>query len=146
MEKQNLKEGMLRKGIGTLLSCNECAKFSRSPAIVGLLGIVPSCYHAFVGISWVQCFFLVGSLWVQSFFWWVFRGSKVFFHGYFVAPNVFLLVISRLQNFFSWIFHGSNFFSCGYFVGPIFLLVANFVIQRFAVMAAWERLIENRNK
>ena len=50
------------KGISTSLSCNECAKFSRSPAIVVLLGIVPSCYHAFVGISWVQYIFLVGSL------------------------------------------------------------------------------------
>ena len=45
----------------------ECAKFPGSRAIVGIVGLVPSFNHAFLGISWVEIFFS-----------WVFRGSKVF--------------------------------------------------------------------
>ena len=29
----------------------ESAEFRGSPAIIGLLGLLPSCHHAFVGIS-----------------------------------------------------------------------------------------------
>ena len=35
--------------------------------------------------------------------------------------------------FFSWVFHESTYFSRGYFVRSTFVLVANFVIQRFSV-------------
>ena len=37
----------------------KCAKFPESRAIVDLVGLVQSCYCAFVRISWVQIFFLV---------------------------------------------------------------------------------------
>ena len=52
---------------------------------VGLVGVVPSCHCAFVGISWI-------------FFSWVFRGSKIF------------LVVHGPKFFFSWVFRGSQFF------------------------------------
>ena len=97
----------------------ECAKFSALRAIVGL---VPSCHHAFVGSLWVQNFscayfadpqfflvnilwvliFCVGILWVSDFFLWVFRGSPISSCGYFVGPKFFLVGISQLQNFLSW--------------------------------------------
>ena len=89
----------------------------RVPSWACLVGLVSSCYRAFVGISWVQIFFS-----------WVFRGSKIFSRGYFLDPKFFLVGISWVQNFFSWAFCGSNIFSRGYFVGPKFSVVGNFVI------------------
>ena len=87
----------------------ECAKFRGSRSIVGLVGLVPSCHCAFLGISWVQ-----------NFFPWVFRGSKIFSRRYFVGPKFFsrgyfvglkffLLDVSWVQNFL---------------VGPKFFLVS----------------------
>ena len=61
----------------------ECGKFRGSRAIVGLVGLVPSCYRAFVGNSWVQ-----------NFFSWVFRGSKSFSRRYLVDLKFFLVGIS----------------------------------------------------
>ena len=46
---------------------NKCTKFRGSCVTVGLVGLVPLCHHALVGISWFQ-----------SFFSWVFRGYKRF--------------------------------------------------------------------
>ena len=140
----------------------ECAKFRGSCAIVGLLGLVPSCNRAFVGI-----------LWVQFFFSWVFRGFKIFSCGYFVGLKVFLVSISWVWNFFSRVFRGSKiflvgpkfflvsifvgpkfsrgyfvgpkFFSSEYFVGPIFFLVVDFVIQRFSVAGCISKSDKNRN-
>ena len=100
----------------------ECAKFRGSRAIVGLVGLVPSCYRAFVGISWAQYFFLR-----------VFRGSQVFCCGYFVGPRFFLVGISWVQDFFSWVFRGSKIFSRGYFVGPRFFLVSIFSRDFFSL-------------
>ena len=67
------------------LICFECAKFRKSRAIVGLVGLVPPCYRAFVSpeiqiifsrvfhgsqmffsCNFVGSFILVGILWVQS--------------------------------------------------------------------------------
>ena len=78
----------------------EWAKFRGSRAIVGLVGFVPSCHRAFVGL-W---FFVVGILWVQSLFSWVFPGSETFFREYFVSPNFFSWVFLWIQNFFSCMF------------------------------------------
>ena len=97
----------------------ECAKFRGSRAVVGLVGLVPSCHCAFVGVSWVQDFsrgyfvglkfFLVVISWVQSFF---------------------LVVISWVQNFLLGI-RGSEIFSREYFVGQSFFLVSNSWAQFF---------------
>ena len=38
--------------------------------------------------------FFVCILWVQNLFSWVYRGFKIFFHGYFVFPNLSLCVFS----------------------------------------------------
>ena len=95
----------------------ECAKFCGSCAIVVLLGVVPSYYHAFVGISWVQ-----------NIFSWVFCAFRIFSLGYFVGPKFFLVGISWVQSFFSWVFCGSKIFSRGNFVGLKFPLVDSFVI------------------
>ena len=63
----------------------ECAKFRGSRAIVGLMGLVPSCQRALVGlklsrgVSWVWNFFS----WVPKFFSWVFGGSDFFSREYF---------------------------------------------------------------
>ena len=65
----------------------ECAKFRGSRAIVGLVGLVPSFYHAFLGISWIE-----------KFFSWVFRGSKVFSRGCLVDPIAFLRLISWFKD------------------------------------------------
>ena len=67
----------------TCLHFKECAKSRGSRAIVGLVGLVPSCHRTFVGISWVP-----------NFFSWVFRGSQIFSRGYFVGPRLFLVGIS----------------------------------------------------
>ena len=56
----------------------ECAKFRESLEIAGLVGLVPSCHFAFVGISWVR------------------NLSR----GYFVGPEFFLVSISWVQFFF----------------------------------------------
>ena len=56
----------------------ECAKFIGSSAIVGLVGLVPSCHRVFVGISWVQ----------------------IFSRGYFVGPIFFFSrLISSFKDF-----------------------------------------------
>ena len=80
-----------------------CFKFCGSCAVVGLVGLVPWCLPAFVGIFWVQ-----------KFLWWVFRRSKVFCHGYFVGRN-FLMGICWVRIFFLWVLRWSNFFSGGLF-------------------------------
>ena len=80
-----------------------------SPAMVGFVGLVPSCHRAFVGFSWVQ-----------NFFSWVFRGNKFFLVG-----------ISRVRNFFSWVFYWSKFFSRGHFVGRKFFLVGFLSVRNF---------------
>ena len=114
----------------------ECAKFSGSRAIVGLVGLVPSYQRSFMGSSRVI-----------NFFPWVFRGSQIFSQGHFVGPD-----------FFSSVFCGAQIFSCQYFVGPQFLLVGiswapiffswvfrGFKIfsrrqfRNFLVFAAWEK-------
>ena len=96
----------------------ECAKFRGSRAIVVLMGLMPSCHRAFVGISWVW-----------NFFSWIFRGSKIFSRGFFVGLKFFLVGTSSVQNFprgylwvqnffvgilgpnfFWWVFPGSNYF------------------------------------
>ena len=86
----------------------KCAKFCGPRAIVGLVGLVLSCDHAFVGISWAQFFFVV------------FCEYKIFSRGYFVGlilfswvfvgPKCFLVGISWVQNIFSWVFVGPKFF------------------------------------
>ena len=86
----------------------ECTKFCALPAIVGPVGLVPSCQRAFGGI-----------LRVQIFFSWVFRRSKIVSLGYFVSPKFFFVGISSLQNFWR-VFRGFKYFSHGYFVGPKF--------------------------
>ena len=84
----------------------ECAKFRGSSAIVGLVGLLSSCHRGTVP-SWVLKFFSL-----------VFRGSKIFSHGYFVdlkfflwyfvGAKFFLVGISWVQNFFSWVFRESR--------------------------------------
>ena len=86
----------------------EYAKFRRSDAILGLLGLVPS-YHRAIVPSWVL------------------RWSKTFSRGYFAGPRYFLVGISWVQSFPSWVYRGSKIFFRGYFVGPKFSLVSNFV-------------------
>ena len=78
----------------------ECAKFRGSRAIMGLACLVPP--------------------WVRKFFSWVFCGSKIFAHGYFVGLK-----------FFSWVFRGSNIFPRGCFVVPKFSLLGISWVQNF---------------
>ena len=79
----------------------ECAKFRGSRAIGGLVGLVPSCNRAFVGISWDQNIFLVGTRW-----------SETFSRGYFVGQNFFLKSILWAQFFpYRW-FRDSNILGC----------------------------------
>ena len=80
----------------------ECAKFCGSRAIVVLLGVVPSYYHAFVDISWVQ-----------NIFSWVYCGSQIFSRRYFVGPKFFLMGILWVQDFFSRKVCGSKISSRG---------------------------------
>ena len=95
--------------------CKDCAKFSGSRIIVSLVGLVPSCLCGyFVGPR----FFVVDISWVRYFFSWVSRGSKIFFRGYFEGPTFFLVDFSWDQNF---------------------LLVANFLIQRFLVVGCMRK-------
>ena len=68
---------------------------------MGLVGLVQSYHHAFLGISWVRTFFLLGIPWVPNFYSWVFCGTEMFSYGYFVGANVFLVGVSWLQNCFS---------------------------------------------
>ena len=63
---------------------SECAKFCGFHAIVGLLGLVPSCI---CGCK----MFLVGTSWAQNFFSRVFQGFKYFLVGILWVPR-FLLV------------------------------------------------------
>ena len=80
-------------------------QFRRLRAIVGFVGLVPSCYPVFMGISQVQNFFLC-----------LFRGSiKIFLVGIQWVSNFFS---QEFRNFFLWVFCGSKVFSCDYFVGP----------------------------
>ena len=79
----------------SIFNRNECAKFHGSCATVGLVGLLPRCYCAFVG---PKCF-LVGISWVQNFFSWVFSGSNIFSCGYFVGPKFFHVYVSWVQNF-----------------------------------------------
>ena len=75
--------------------------------------------------SWVgQFFFLVGVLWDQNFFSCYFMGPNFFSRGYFVGPKLFLVVILWAWFFFSW-------------------LIPRF--KDFQLLAAWERVRENRN-
>ena len=90
----------------------ECAKLRGLHAIVGLLGLVPLCHHAFIGISWVQNILL-----------WVFCGFKIFSCGYFLSPKFYLLGILWVQDF-----------SCWYFVGPKFC--------NFQLLATWEKCLK----
>ena len=71
-----------------LMKSIDCAKFRGSRAIVVLMGLMPSCYRAFVCISWVWNLFL-----------WVFRGSKIFSRGYFVGLKFFLVIDFVIQRF-----------------------------------------------
>ena len=77
----------------------ECGKFRRSRAIVGLVGLEPSCHGVF------------GAVFCRSknFFSWVFHGSEIFSREYFKGPNFFL-----------WIFYGFEIFSRVHLVGLIF--------------------------
>ena len=132
----------------------KCGKFRGSCAIVSLVGFVPSCHGAFVGISWIQSFsrgyflgpkfFLVDISWVQIFFRRYFVGPK-FFSWVFVSPKFFLVSISRGQIFFSCAFFGLEIFSCVYLVGLIFFLEIDFVIQRFSVAGCMSKSNKNRN-
>ena len=65
----------------------ECAKFPGSRAIVGIVGLVPSFNHAFLGISWVENFFSWVFRGPKVFFSWVSRGSSSFFAAYFVIQR-----------------------------------------------------------
>lgn len=80
-------------------------------AIVGLLGLVPACYLAFVGILWVQNIFLWVNL-VRHFFSWVFCGANVFF----------LVDISWAKNFYQ-----------GYFLVRSELSLA----EKFGIFSCW---------
>ena len=62
-----------------------CAKFRGSCATMGVVGLVLSWHRAFV----CEGFFLVSISWVHSFFSWVFRGSEIFFRGYFVGTKFY---------------------------------------------------------
>ena len=87
----------------------ECAKFCGSRDIVGLVGpraIKPPCLH----------------------------GSLIFFRGYFVGPNFFLVGISGVRIFSRGYFRGSKAFSCGCFVGTSWIYTAQkikFSIENF---------------
>ena len=91
---------------------SECVKFCGSPAIVGLVGLVPSCHRTFVGPT----FFLEGISLVQN----------VFYRGYFVSPD-----------FFSWVPPGSEIFSPGYVVGRKVFLVVFLGSKFFLVGISW---------
>ena len=67
---------------------HECAKFLGSRAILSLVGVVPSCHRAFVGISWFPRCFLVGISLVQKLFSWVFCGSNSFLVANFVIQRL----------------------------------------------------------
>ena len=115
----------------TAIGSYECGKLLRSRATVVLVGLVPSCHQAFVGVSWVQ-----------NFFSWVFRRFKLFSRGYFVGLNVFHVGVLCVQFFFTWVFRGSKVFSSRYFVGSKFPFVGNFVIFSFwAHEKNWHRNI-----
>ena len=90
---------------------DECAKFRGLHVILGLMCLVPSCHHVFVGIFWVQKYFfswllmepkfLSSIYWSPHFFWLVFHGSKILTRGYFGGPNFFVvgLKFSLVCNF-----------------------------------------------
>ena len=99
------------------LSQIECAKFTGLRAILGLAGLVPSCHHAFVGIS----------------------SNQSFSGEYYVGPKFFLVGISWFQNFLSWLFHGSKVFFSWLFCGSNSFFWANFVIQRFSVFGCMRK-------
>ena len=124
----------------------ECAEFRGSPVIVGLVDLVPSS---------------IVSLWV-------FCGTKIFSHGYFVdeiffvveiswvqniyrgylvGPKLSLVVISWFKSFFSWVLCGFKTFSRGYFIGPNFSL--SWLIswfKDFQLLVGWERVSNRKRK
>ena len=58
---------------------------------------------------------------------------------YFVDPKYFLVGISWVQCFLSWVFRRFKIFSRECFVGQMFLLVTNFMIQRFSIFGCMKR-------
>ena len=136
---------------------------------VSLVGLVLLSYHAFVG----QKRSLVGISRVQNLLLWLFRGSKISFHWYFVCsklkyfvcPRFFLVVIlciqnflscifrvakiflvgiSCVQNFPSWVFLGFKISSPGYVVCPRFFLVCIYCAQSFFLLVFRECKIFSR--
>ena len=106
----------------------ECDKFLESRGIVGLLGVVPLCHHAFVGNQLVRnfsswCF--VGQIY--------YRGFAFFSSGNFVVQKLFLVGFLWVQNVFLWVFRGSKIFACGLLVDPFFS-VANFANRKFSAI------------
>ena len=96
----------------------ERAKFLGSCAMVGMLGLVPSCHRAFLG---PKAFFM-GFSWVRNVL------SFLYFIG---DPNFFTWVFRKSNFFFSWVscgfiffpfslFRRFKFFSFGYFLDPNF--------------------------
>ena len=76
--------------------------------MLGLVGLATLCHRAFVGPNIIP----VGISWVQNIFFWIFRGSQIFFRGYFVGPN---------------------FFSRGYFLGLKIFLGGILWVQDFMI-------------
>ena len=62
-------------------------------------------------------------------------GLIFFSYGYFVGPK-----------FFSWVFHGSKFFLVGISWVQFFFSRLISWFKDFQLLAAWERVAENRNK
>ena len=86
-------------------------------SVLNFVGRMPS------RISLVQCHFfclraLLGILWVENILSQAFCGSEIFFRGYFVGLNFFLVGTSWLQSFF--VYCGSKLFFRGYFTDPKF--------------------------
>ena len=102
----------------------ERAKFLGSCAMVGMLGLVPSCHRAFLGpkafhgffvsskcslffiFYWGSEFFHVGISWIQIFFSWVFCGFNFFSFSLFRVFKFFSFGYFLDPNFFTWIFRG----------------------------------------
>ena len=129
----------------------ECAKFRRSRAVVGLVGLGQSCQRGYfvgpkfflVGISWVQNFFS-GISWVWNFSLEYFMGPK-FSCGCFVGSK-FSRGYSWVRIFFWWVFRGSEFFSREYFVAPFFFLWLISWFKDFKLLAAWGRATKNTSQ
>ena len=76
---------------------------------------------------------------------WIFCGSNIFSRGYFVAPKFFFVGILWLRNFFSWVFRRSEIFLWLFCGSKFFFLVLISWFKDFRLLAAWERVTENRN-